>query len=78
MNVQGVAATLESTFHHDRSIRKQAEETLKQFRGQPKFPQLLLHIIVTDGITEPVKKAAAIFFKNLAKYHWGWAFVKCT
>eukprot|EP00667_Euglena_gracilis_P001365 EG_transcript_1365 len=70
MNVQGVAATLESTFHHDRSIRKQAEETLKQFRGQPKFPQLLLHIIVTDGITEPVKKAAAIFFKNLAKYHW--------
>jgi len=70
MNAQSLAATLEATFHADKTIRKQAEDTLKQLRGQPQFAKSLLHIVVAEGVPEPVKKAAAVYFKNLTRYHW--------
>ena len=70
MDIQTVATTLQNSYHQDKGVRKQAEETLKQFRGQPKFTQALLRLIVTEGVADPVKRSAAVYFKNLAKYHW--------
>eukprot|EP00993_Chasmostoma_nieuportense_P000154 NODE_113_length_3103_cov_31.933132_g106_i0.p1 GENE.NODE_113_length_3103_cov_31.933132_g106_i0~~NODE_113_length_3103_cov_31.933132_g106_i0.p1 ORF type:complete len:982 (-),score=356.67 NODE_113_length_3103_cov_31.933132_g106_i0:158-3046(-) len=70
MNVQTIATTLENSFAADKNVRKQAEEQLKQMRSQAQFAQQLLHVVLAEGLGDGIRQSAAIYFKNLARYHW--------
>ncbi len=37
---------------------------------KPGFPILLLHILELKEVSEPIRQAGAVFFKNLVKIYW--------
>eukprot|EP01001_Neometanema_parovale_P004151 NODE_15727_length_414_cov_41.116838_g15415_i0.p1 GENE.NODE_15727_length_414_cov_41.116838_g15415_i0~~NODE_15727_length_414_cov_41.116838_g15415_i0.p1 ORF type:complete len:118 (-),score=24.95 NODE_15727_length_414_cov_41.116838_g15415_i0:5-358(-) len=68
--ISAVSLVLQNSFNPDKAARKQAEDALKQYRSQPQFAQLLLHLIAAVGPDDAVKQAAAVYFKNLARNCW--------
>eukprot|EP00002_Diphylleia_rotans_P031455 TRINITY_DN6535_c0_g1_i4.p1 TRINITY_DN6535_c0_g1~~TRINITY_DN6535_c0_g1_i4.p1 ORF type:complete len:815 (+),score=160.43 TRINITY_DN6535_c0_g1_i4:58-2502(+) len=70
-NLKQLALVLQQVADPDKARRVQAEATLEQQKIIVGFPQLLLQLLAQPTVPIPLRQAAAVYFKNLVKNHWG-------
>ena len=69
-NINLLSQTLTSTVSPDGSIRRNAEETLRQGETQPGFLLLVLDLVRNDQASMLVRQSAGVYFKNAVKRSW--------
>ncbi|CCH40472.1 putative importin-7 [Wickerhamomyces ciferrii] len=70
MDVQALYQTFWNSLSADQAVRQQAEKTLREAQRAIGFLGACLDILATKEVDLPVKKAAAVFFKNRIVRHW--------
>ncbi|ORY33698.1 Cse1-domain-containing protein [Naematelia encephala] len=66
-----LSTTLTSTVSPDSSVRRAAEEQLRQGEAQPGFLILVLELVKSDQVDNVVRQAGGVYFKNAVKRLWG-------
>ncbi|KRX84010.1 Importin-7 [Trichinella sp. T6] len=68
MELNKIIMALKATL--DPKGRHQAEEYLEGIKKIVGFTPLLLQILLTDDVEQPVRQAASIYFKNMVMTYW--------
>ncbi|KAH8924886.1 ARM repeat-containing protein [Atractiella rhizophila] len=70
MDIQTLYNCLGASYHHDITIRSQAEQQLKAVESQPGFIPVLVQLIGTPDSDESIKLSASIYLKNSVQNRW--------
>eukprot|EP00850_Spirogloea_muscicola_P024456 SM000846S23176 [mRNA] locus=s846:61:1805:+ [translate_table: standard] len=69
-SVQVLSRCLLQTLAAEPEPRRSAEAYLKQAADQPGYGITVLSLLTTEGVSDQVRQAAAVNFKNHVKYRW--------
>lgn len=69
-NLEAIATCLQKTLSANANERCEAEKMLKQIERNEKYSSLLLNLCERSTVTDGIRRAAVITFKNFIKRNW--------
>lgn len=68
--LQTLSTTLSASISPDSSVRRQAEDQLRQGEGSAGFLLLVLQLVNSSEADLTVRQTAGVYFKNVVKRLW--------
>lgn len=69
--LQTLSSTLTASISPDSSVRRQAEDQLRQGESSPGFLLLVLQLVNSGEVDIVTRQTGGVYFKNAVKRLWG-------